>query len=90
MSNGCPKSIAFNFTVHKTEYPQTPKILQQQHNFFDTIYVTCHLAEITGVCVSVYVCGCILTALSMPSVNNMMKKITAHTDDPGNVAMASG
>lgn len=34
--------------------------------------------------------GCSLTALSMPSVSSMMKKITAHTDDPGRVAMASG
>lgn len=38
---------------------------------------------------SIMVSG-VLTALSMPRVNNMMKKITAHTDDPGNVAMASG
>lgn len=40
---------------------------------------------------SVYVgWWCVLTALSMPSVNSMMKKITAHTDDPGKVAIASG
>lgn len=32
----------------------------------------------------------ILTALSMPRVNSMMKKITAQIDDPGSVAMASG
>lgn len=32
----------------------------------------------------------ILTALSMPRVSNMMKKMTAHTDDPGSVAIASG
>lgn len=34
--------------------------------------------------------GCILTALSMPSVSSIMKKITAQIEDPGNVAMASG
>lgn len=36
------------------------------------------------------VCVYSLTALSMPNVSNIMKKITAHTDEPGRVAMASG
>ena len=46
------------------------------------------------VCVAAYVhvrvCVYTLTALSMPKVSSMMKKITAQTEDPGNVAMASG
>lgn len=42
------------------------------------------------VCICVPLCVYSLTALSMPNVNNIMKKITAHTDEPGRVAMASG
>lgn len=32
----------------------------------------------------------VFTALSIPKVSSMMKKMTAQTEEPGNVAMASG
>lgn len=66
---------------------------RQKQNVFDRIYMT-NFEKVThhlsNVCICVCVGGSVLTALSMPSVNSMIKKITAHTDDPGNVAMASG